>query len=207
MKVLAIVASARKGKSTDTLVDKAIAGLQSAEGKKVEISKINLHDYNIKFCRDCLACRDSKKDAPYVDCILDDDMKHLFRQVDESDALIVGTPLHMGTTPGIMTTFLERICWAFAKPEQSYLTVHGCPLPRSEKKRNAVIIITNSIVPPVYRKFCDAATPIIKDVLSGSLNSKTVGDLYAGNLEKKGADYYFNKAFKLGQKLYETTQN
>jgi len=33
------------------------------------------------------------------------------------------------------------------------------------------------------------------------LNAKTVGDMYAGDIEHRGVDYYLDKAFKLGMKL------
>mgnify|MGYP001583395971 CR=1 FL=1 len=202
MNILAIVGSARKGKATDTLVDKAIEGLLSKDKNKAKIKKINLHDYTIKFCKDCLTCRDTQSDAPFVDCILKDDMRDLSKLLYESDAIIFGSPLHMGHVPGIVMTFLERICWTFSKPEASYVTVKGCPAPRGEKKRKAIIIIPNSIVPPLYRKFCDTATATIRGVLRDTVNTKTVGDLYAGNLEARGVECYLDKAYKLGQKLY-----
>jgi hypothetical protein len=34
-----------------------------------------------------------------------------------------------------------------------------------------------------------------------SLNAKTVGDLYAGNIEARGVEHYLDKAFNLGRKL------
>jgi hypothetical protein len=34
-----------------------------------------------------------------------------------------------------------------------------------------------------------------------SLHAKTVGDMYAGDIEHRGVEYYVDKAYKLGQKL------
>ena len=107
----------------------------------------------------------------------------------------------MGFATGIMMTFMERICWTFAKPERRFLTISGIPMPRSDKKRKAIIIVTTGIIPPIYRRFCDDATPLIKQTIKDSLNAKTVGDLYAGNIEHRGVDHYCEKAFKLGKKL------
>jgi len=121
--------------------------------------------------------------------------------MEESDGIIVGTPVHMGFATGIMMTFMERICWTFAKPERRFLTISGIPMPRSDKKRKAIIIVTTGIIPPIYRRFCDDATPLIKQTIKDSLNAKTVGDLYAGNIEHRGVDHYCEKAFKLGKKL------
>jgi hypothetical protein len=100
-----------------------------------------------------------------------------------------------------MSTFLERIIWPFSKPERKVLTIYGCPKPRSEREKKAVIIVTSGIVPPLYRKLCDWATSHIKGVIKDALNAKTVGDMYAGAVEHRGANYYFDKAFKLGMKL------
>jgi len=46
------------------------------------------------------------------------------------------------------------------------------------------------------------ATACIKGIVKDSLNAKTVGDLYAGDIEHRGVEYYFDRAFSLGNKLY-----
>ena len=200
MNLLAIVGGGKAGRSTDTLVDWAIDGARS-KAPDCTIKKLNLLDHNIEFCRNCLACMKSKTGGPIAKCAIRDDMDTIYQDLLESDRLIIGTPIHMGFATGIMTTFLERICWVFAKPEKSYVIVKGCPLPRSGKKRKSVIILTTGIVKPLLRKLCDQATPLIKGTVLDSLNSTTVGDLYAGDIWHRGADYYRDQAFKLGRKL------
>ena len=118
-----------------------------------------------------------------------------------SDSLIFGTPVHMGYATAIMMSFLERICWTFAKPEGKILSIHGCPIPRSNKTRKAIIIVTSGLIPPLFRKLCDDATALIKQTAKDSLNAKTVGDLYAGDIEHRGVEYYHSLAFNLGRKL------
>jgi multimeric flavodoxin WrbA len=198
--LLAIVGSHRKGKSTDILVDKAIEGAKF-KNPNCNIKKINLIEHDIKFCKNCLICRDSQTKEPVAKCSIHDDMDYIREDVYKSDSLILATPVHMGYATAIMMTFLERICWTFGKPERKVMTIKGCPLPRSDKKRKAVIIVTSGIVPPMYRKFCDWASAQIKGVIKDSLNAKTVGDLYAGDIEHRGVEYYFDRAFNLGKKL------
>jgi len=200
MNLVAIVGGAREGKSTDTLVDRAIEGVKSV-APDCSVKKINLLDHDIQFCRNCLACLKSETAEPMAKCAIRDDMDLIGLDLLEADRLIFGTPVHMGFATGVMTTFMERICWVFAKPEKSYLVVKGCPMPRSEKKRKSIIIITSGIIPPRFRRFCDEATPLIKGISADSLNSKTVGSLYAGDVWHKGADYYEDRAFNLGRKL------
>lgn len=200
MNLLAVVGSPRKGKATDTLVDAAIEGATDAI-RDCRVRKINLCDHTVGFCRNCLACRDSKTDEAVSKCSIRDDMDEISQHVLTSDALILGTPVHMGAATGIMTTFGERICWTFAKPQRQYLTVQGCPRPRSDKKRKAIIIVVSGVVPPVFRRFCDAATPLIKQTIADSLNAKTAGTLYAGGVEHRGIDRYRVQARHLGMRL------
>ncbi len=200
MNVLAIVGSPRKGKATDLLVDKAIEGV-SAKARNCQVKKLNLIDHGIQHCRNCLACRESKTSEPVARCSIRDDMDHISVDVLNSDALIFGTPVHMGYATGLMMCFLERVCWTFAKPEKSYIVIKGCPLPRSNKKRKAVIIVTSGIIPPRYRKFCNQAAPLIRGVIKDSLNAKTVGEMYGGDIEHQGVDRYFDEALKLGKRL------
>lgn len=200
MNILAIVGSPRKGKSTDILIDKALEGVKSKKPAS-NITKLNLIDYNIQYCRNCLVCRDTKTDQPVAQCTIRDDMDKIVPDIIASDYLIFGTPVHMGYATGLIMTFLERICWPFAKPERKILTMPGCPMPRSNKTRKAIIIVTSGIVPPIFRMFCDQATPLIKGTLRDSLNTRTVGTLYAGALEVKGVSHYYDKAFNLGKRL------
>jgi len=200
MNLLAVVGSPRKGKATDKLVDKAIEGFKS-KSPDCRVKKINLIEHDIKFCNNCLTCRDIKTNEPVAKCTIRDDMDHIKKDVLSSDYLIFGTPVHMGYATAVMMTFLERICWTFGKPERTVMTIKGCPLPRSNKKRKAVIIVTSGIVPPLYRKLCNLAAKQIKGVVIDSLNGKIVGDMYAGDIEHRGVDHYFDKAFKLGRRL------
>jgi multimeric flavodoxin WrbA len=198
--LLAIVGSPRKGKTTDTLVDKAIEGVQR-NSPDVSVNKVYLADHEIGHCRDCLACWKSDTDGPVAQCVIRDDMDGISQRILEADALIIGTPIHMGYATALMMTFLERICWTFAKPVKSYIIVKGCPAPRSDKKRKAIIITASGTVPPRYKRLCNWATPQIKGVIKDSLNARTVGTLYAGDVRHKGVEPYFDKAVKLGRKL------
>lgn len=198
--LLAVQASPRKGKSTDTLVEAAIAGVRQVE-PGCNVTKINLIDHDIGHCRNCLVCRDTETDQPFARCAIRDDMDLIHPQLLKSDLLIFGTPVHSGYATGLMTVFLERVIWVFAKPDKNYLWVRGCPLPRSTKKRKAAVIVTSGIIPPLFRRHCDQASPLIRQIGRDALNAKTIGDLYAGDIEHRGVDRYRNKAFRLGQRL------
>ena len=122
MNLLAIVGSPRKGKATDTLVNKAIEGVKAVKPDCI-VEKLNLGDHDIQFCKNCLVCRDRITDAPVSECTIKDSMDDIGPKVLAADALVFGTPVHMGYPPALVMAFLERICWTFAKPEGKVLTV------------------------------------------------------------------------------------
>ena len=200
MNLVAVVGSPRKGKATDILVDKAIEGFRS-KAKICSIRKIHLMDYNVQFCRNCLSCRDDHASVPLAECIIKDDMESIKRDVLRSDTLILATPVHMGYATAVMMTFLERICWTFARPGRRILTIEDCPFPRENKRRKVGIIVVSGIVSPIYRLFCDRASSQIRSVVRDSLNGKVVGELYAGDVEHRGVEHYFDKAYRIGKDL------
>jgi hypothetical protein len=200
MNLLAVMGSPRKGMATDTLVDKAIDGAVYANPDLI-VRKVVLADHDIGYCKNCLNCRDRRTTEPFSRCSIRDDMDLIYEDVLASDLLIFGTPLHMGFVSSLMMVFFERICWTFAKPEGKVLTISACPIPRSDKKRRSITILTNGIIPPIYRKLCDDASPLIKNTVKDSLNAKTVGDLYAGDIERRGVERYLDRALDLGRKL------
>ena len=197
MNVLAITGSYRKGRTIDTLVDRAIEGAQS--NGDVHVDRVALRDLRIEYCKNCMACRNDDPSKPYARCALSDDMDTLYPAIDNADRFIFGTPVNIGHVTAVTKTFLERICWVFAKPGNGLLP--GCPTARTNKDKRAIIIVSSGIVPPLLRRFCDDATPLITTICRGSLNARVVGSLYAGAVEKRGVERYLDKAYALGARL------
>jgi NAD(P)H-dependent FMN reductase len=191
------VGSYRKGKTIDTLVDRAIEGAQSHGG--VEVDKIILVDKHIEYCKNCMVCRNDDPTKSLAHCTISDDMDAIYPLIEQADAFIFGTPVNMGAVTAVMKTFLERVCWVFAKPGSRPLP--GCPAPRTTRRNRAIIITSSGIVAPLLRRFCDDATPLIRSVSKCSLNARVVGTLYAGAVETRGLAPYLPKAYRLGQKL------
>lgn len=198
MNIVAIMASYRKGRTIDTLVDRAIAGTLAANpGATTE--KITLIDKHIEYCRNCMACRDDDPSKPLARCVIQDDMQAIYPVLDAADAYIIGTPINMGNETALFKTFVERCCFVFAKP--GTFPMKGVPTPRGTRKRRAVAILSTGIVPPWMRLLCDDATPLIKDFCKTMLNARLLDTLYAGAIEKRTVDYYTQAAFQLGREL------
>ncbi len=191
--------SYRKGKTIDTLVDKAIEGAESRKG--VHVDKITLIDKQIEYCRNCMVCKNDDPEKSRACCVIDDDMNEIYPLMEAADGYIFGTPVNMGHVTAVMKTFLERICWVFSRPGKRPLP--GCPEPRTSRPRKLITIVSSGIVPPILRPFCDDATSLIKVTLRDTLNAKQAGSLYAGAVAKRGVERYTDKAFKLGRKLVQ----
>ena len=74
MKIVALMGSYRKGKTIDTLVNRAIKGVRSGDlGGEVE--KIVLIDRHIEYCRNCGVCRNDDPGKRIARCAIDDDMQ------------------------------------------------------------------------------------------------------------------------------------
>ena len=198
MKILAINGSYRKGRTIDTLIDKAIEGIRQVS-PSIEIEKIYLSDKDIKYCTNCMACRNDDPQKPIARCVIQDDMQEIYQKMNQADGYIFGTPVNCGTVTAVLKTFIERSCWVFAKPGNK--PIKGCPNPRTNQKKLAMFIISSGIVPPLLRRFCDDATKLLKDYLECSFSTKIVANIYAGAVEKRDISYYFKQVNKGGERL------
>jgi multimeric flavodoxin WrbA len=99
MKILALMASPRKGGNTDLLINEILAGAENA-GHLNE--KLDLYDLDISPCTDC---RDCKTGA----CSIDDDMPGLYPKIEEADVIIFGTPLYWYGPSGPMKLLMDRL--------------------------------------------------------------------------------------------------
>lgn len=100
MKVLAIVASARKTGNSEILAREMLAALPESVEKKM----IRLADFNIEPCKACYACLPSG-----CDCVIQDDYDAFLQQVRAADAVIVAAPVYfLG-----MHTRLKLLCDRF----------------------------------------------------------------------------------------------
>lgn len=198
MKVLAINGSYRKGKTIDTLIDKAIQGVKLVDSS-IELEKIYLKDKNIQYCTNCMTCYDNNPDKPYARCVIQDDMQEIYPKMIEADGYILGSPINCGTETAVMKAFLERIVWVLSKPGNKPLK--GCPKPRTNKKKAAMFIVSSGIVPPALRWFCDDASRHFNSTLKACFDTKIVSNIYAGAVRNRGVSCYFDKAVNGGTKL------
>ena len=196
MNILAILGTYRKGKTIDTLVDKAIEGAQS-RGASVE--KVRLIERHIEYCRNCMVCKNNPEPT-VAPCPIKDDMQELLLKMDAADGYILACPVNMGQVTAVTKTFLERTCWALARPGRQYF-LKGCPVPRNPRRKRAIIIVSAGLIPPWLRWLCDDATKLFKSMCESSYNAKVVGHMYAGDIQHRGVAPYLEPAYRLGRRL------
>ncbi len=198
MKIAAISGSYRKGKTIETLMEKAFEGAMAYD-RNTDIKMIRLVEKKIDYCRNCYACYYDDPSKPYAHCVIEDDMQEISPLLAEADGYIFGTPVNIGHMTAVTKAFLERICYVLGRPGTRPLK--GCPEPRTTRRKKAIIIVSSGVVPPLLRRWCDEATPLLREVCNEYLNAEVKGTLYAGAVQTRGISPYLKKAYRLGEYL------
>jgi len=103
IKVLGILASPRKYGVNAKLLKTALI---AAEELNAVTKQINLYDYEIKPCIGCLSDILKSCRPP---CVIEDDMRKLYDYVQDSDVIIISTPVYWYSPPGQLKNFLDRL--------------------------------------------------------------------------------------------------
>lgn len=98
-KILILNGSPRKKGNTSILED-YLTGFLLANHT---VKSIRLYDFNIKPCIDCRACKNGE-----LLCSLKDGMEDLYRLIDNSDVMIIGTPIYWFGLTAQTKLFLDR---------------------------------------------------------------------------------------------------
>jgi multimeric flavodoxin WrbA len=125
MKLLAINGSPRKKWNTATLLNKALEG---ASSKGVETELINLYDLNFVGCTSCFACK-LKNGESYGHCAYKDELSPVLKRIEDVDALILGSPIYLGTVTGVMRSFLERLIFPYLVYDTERTSLYPKKLP------------------------------------------------------------------------------
>lgn len=104
MKVLSVLGSPRRNGNTSALLDEFLKGItENHDG--VEISKVFLQELEIKGCMGCNSCH--KKES--TGCVIKDDMGKLYPMIDDSEVIILSTPVYWWNMSSQLKTFIDRI--------------------------------------------------------------------------------------------------
>ncbi|WP_368488840.1 flavodoxin family protein [Clostridium sp. BJN0013] len=149
MKLIAVCGSARKHGNTSKMLHQVIEGAKSV-GAETEF--INLFDLNYKDCIGCCSCK-LKNSKSYGHCVVDDDLKPLLGSIEESDVIVLGSPIYYGNLSGQMRSFTDRLLF-------QYLDYGGTSTGPKPKNFKTALIATMNVSDEIYveRGFEDTLT-------------------------------------------------
>ena len=109
MKLIAVCGSARKQGNTSKMLHQVIEGAKSV-GAETEF--VNLFDLNYKGCTGCYACK-LKNSKSYGHCMQNDELKPLLERIEQSDVIVIGSPIYYGNLSGQMRSFTDRLLFQY----------------------------------------------------------------------------------------------
>ena len=142
MKIMAFNGSPRKKWNTATLLQKALEGAVSL-GAETEL--IHLYDLNYKGCISCFACK-TIGGKSYGKCAVEDDLVPIFNRIEQSDAIILGSPIYWGHVSGEMKSFMDRLLF-------QYLLYTEPPASLFPKKIHTGFIYTMNVTEEIMKEW------------------------------------------------------
>lgn len=99
MKVCGIVGSPCKNRNVDLLVSEVLKG---AASKGAETCKLCLNDMTIQPCQSCGV------DPSPEHCLFKDDMEQIYDALENSDAIVLGSPVYFDTVSAQVKLMIDR---------------------------------------------------------------------------------------------------
>ena len=170
IKMLAINGSPKKDGNTETVVDAFIKGAKEAGA---EVTKIRLVELELKTCKGCNSCHKNGV------CVIRDALTPLFKEMLETDILVLASPVYSMSVTSEMKSFIDRgqFLWAqkFIRKTLSFDSAHL-------KKHMGVYLGTSGQdIPEIF----DAVFPIMKAFFNDSGFSYKENVLFPG-MDKRG---------------------
>jgi len=189
MKILMLNGGPRKKGNTATVLKELADALE----KNHEVQWVDVYGLELKPCMGCLKCR------PDGECVLPQDGAHAVgKMIDETDALVVGTPTYWGNMTGPLKILFDR-----SVPRIEY--IGGGMLPKPNHKGKPAVIVTASAAPwpfNLIKSQSGGAVRSVKTVLkSGGYNIKGIINVPDMARRSEIPEKYLKRARKLGERL------
>lgn len=188
-KLLAIMGSPRKGKNTDTVLDKVLEGIDK---DNVEITKVYLRDLEMNPCVACDACTKTGK------CCIRDDMSNLYDKFNHSDGIIIASPVYFNTVSSLTKIMIDRcqVYWS------SKYVLKNPSIDRN-KKRIGMFIATGGA--PNRKEQFDGCFPVM-DLFFRAVNTEYKHNILVSNTDKEQTwtrQDILDKAYKMGVNYFK----
>ncbi len=103
MRIVGFNGSPRKYGNTARLLEAALAGARIAGAEAV---RVDLYDYEI---RPCLGCLSDVEEACRIPCVIRDGMDEIYGLIEESDGIIIATPIYWFNVSGVVKNLVDRM--------------------------------------------------------------------------------------------------
>lgn len=192
VKVLGICASPRRAGNSELILDSLLEGARSRG--ECSVKKISLSDLEIKFCRESECCYETGE------CAVFDDMRLIYKEIDDADVVAIAAPVYFGNIPAQLKLVVDRFQPHWIKKE-----ILKKP-PLTEKKRMGVFLCVSGAE---REDFFKNSRQVIRNLFA-VLDIEYRGDIYCGGVNNKGEiqskKNCMNKARALGEELIKTLQ-
>ncbi|RDU21880.1 flavodoxin family protein [Anaerosacchariphilus polymeriproducens] len=213
MKIIAINGSPRNKENTATLLKKALEG---AASNGAETEMVHLYDYNYKGCKSCFACK-LINGSSYGQCSIKDEISPILEKVKNADAVILGSPIYLGTITGEIKSFIERLIFPYLVYDENYSSLFpnrisvgfiytfGVNEQRLEQTKWKDVLKYNEIV--IERILGKVESLYVTDTYQFDDYSKYVSTAFDANEKLKRRKEVFpqdcEKSFDLGERLVQ----
>jgi multimeric flavodoxin WrbA len=181
-KIMGIIGSPRKNGNTDVLVSRILDG---ARDNGANVNRISIANLKISECDGCHACWKEK----HV-CSKADDMRDLYPNIIEADAIVFGTPVYWFGPTAIMKCFIDRFVY------------FNCPATRKNiRNKPAVIAI------PFEDRTYETAEPVVEFFARSFayLEMRLIDKIIVPGVTKQGEvrtkKRVMEKCYELGRRL------
>lgn len=162
MKIVGIGGSPRRGGNSEILLDEI---LSEFENKGNGTKKFILNEMDFVPCQECAKVR---KDGR---CQIQDDMQKIYDEIENSDVVVVASPIFFGSLSAQTKKFIDRF-------QCQWLGINFFKSFKPKKKKGIFICVEAS----ERDDFIDNARSIIKNFFV------TIGASYSGEIICKGVD-------------------
>jgi len=181
----ALSGSPRKGGNTDLLLKEALGG---ARHNGAQVSKIVLNDLNIRPCQECGRCLKTGM------CYIKDDMAVVYKALDESQAILVASPIFFGNVTAQTKIIIDRMQCYWV---QKYVLKRK----KVSVKKYGGFICCGAFKKEVYFKCARA----VIDIFFKVQNIDFTEELFVGGVDESGdvltPKDMLEKAYELGKRL------
>ena len=136
---------------------------------------INLYKLDYTGCRSCFSCKRIGGKS-YGHCPIKDDLKPILQDLENSDGIVLGSPIYLGDVTGEMRSFFERLTFQYLVYDANIPTI-------APKKLSVGCIYTMNVTEEFYN---NSHYPI---VLSNSFES-VLGGIFQKPYSLKVFDTY-----------------